>query len=409
MSKQIGNTYTASVWINLAYLVSALGSDLANKNLVLFSYGSGALASMIQLSPSAHEADAGSGRLVFSLEKMQRCLDISSRLTARVQKQPADLDAALAAREAMHSAGAPYTPVFPVEGGLLAPGAYYLTELNANWERHYARVPPLPVESHKRPRTSSQRAALSSAQVNADLNHVRAAIAESAAAARDGNMPFGAVLADSRSGTELLRARNMSIPNGVRGGGSSMSSSDCTRHAEMELIRQLCAESGTGGVLAGKNRSDMTIYTSTEPCVMCAGAIFWSGIGRVCYACPAKQLNELAGGGGFDISIRELYASGGPAATAGRRQVAVRGPVLAAEALEVHRACGQWGHSSAENNPNPNPNPNPSISASASASASADTIAVSADVALERSLRAAGQIGTAAAPAEGAGVTPGTH
>lgn len=45
LSQEIGNTYTASVYLNLANLVSYYGVGLENKTVVLFSYGSGALAS----------------------------------------------------------------------------------------------------------------------------------------------------------------------------------------------------------------------------------------------------------------------------------------------------------------------------------------------------------------------------
>jgi hypothetical protein len=140
MSKQIGNTYTASVWNNLAYLVSNRGSALAGKNVVLFSYGSGALATMLELCPRAdtctHRGSA------FSLARMQHALDLEVRLRAREQKTPAALDAALRAREDLHAAVLPFEPTFSTEG--LAPGAFYLAGINAQYERTYARVPALP-------------------------------------------------------------------------------------------------------------------------------------------------------------------------------------------------------------------------------------------------------------------------
>jgi 3-hydroxy-3-methylglutaryl CoA synthase len=53
ISKNTGNTYTASVYMNLAGLVSAEGASLDKKSVVLFSYGSGAMASMFNILPSA--------------------------------------------------------------------------------------------------------------------------------------------------------------------------------------------------------------------------------------------------------------------------------------------------------------------------------------------------------------------
>lgn len=37
----------------------------------------------------------------------------------------------------------------------------------------------------------------------------------------------------------------------------------------------------------------MTLHASTEPCAMCAGAIYWSGIGRVVYALSAELLAAI--------------------------------------------------------------------------------------------------------------------
>jgi tRNA(Arg) A34 adenosine deaminase TadA len=41
----------------------------------------------------------------------------------------------------------------------------------------------------------------------------------------------------------------------------------------------------SGKVLAPEVLETATLYTSTEPCVMCSGAICWAGIGRVVYGC----------------------------------------------------------------------------------------------------------------------------
>ena len=54
-------------------------------------------------------------------------------------------------------------------------------------------------------------------------------------------------------------------------------------------------------------RRASTIYASAEPCVMCAGACFWSGVGRVVFGCSAEEMTKLSGPGGFDIPIRDLY------------------------------------------------------------------------------------------------------
>jgi len=146
-------------------------------------------------------------------------------------------------------------------------------------------------------------------------------------ATKEGMMPFGAVVADEK-GNILERAHNQ-IKTAKKRGGSSQS--DPTRHAEMELIRKFPK-------ISGVERSNMTLYTSTEPCVMCAGAIYWSGVSRVVYGCSVAQLEELSGPGGFDVPVRTLYGM----AKEGARAIDVTGPVLADESLQAHDDAKVW-------------------------------------------------------------------
>ncbi len=71
---------------------------------------------------------------------------------------------------------------------------------------------------------------------------------------------------------------------------------------------------------------------------MCAGAIYWAGIGRVVYGLPGEALVALAGGSDesavLELPCREVFARG-------RRRVVVAGPALEDEAGEVH--AGFWG------------------------------------------------------------------
>jgi tRNA(Arg) A34 adenosine deaminase TadA len=75
-----------------------------------------------------------------------------------------------------------------------------------------------------------------------------------------------------------------------------------------------------------------TLYTSTEPCPMCTGAIFWSGIRRVAFSVSAIDLGALAGDK-FCGSCRPLFDRA-------EQRTAVIGPVLAEEGREVH--LGFW-------------------------------------------------------------------
>jgi tRNA(Arg) A34 adenosine deaminase TadA len=142
-----------------------------------------------------------------------------------------------------------------------------------------------------------------------------AAIEESAKAAASGHMPFGGVVADA-DGTILVRGHN--------------------QHAEMEIVRQACVEMDT------TLRTSCTLYTSTEPCVMCAGAIYWSRIGRVVYGCSSEELANYTGPGGFDIPIHDIYSLG----RAGTRMIEVEGPFLNEKAMQVHMDSGVWSSTS---------------------------------------------------------------
>lgn len=53
---------------------------------------------------------------------------------------------------------------------------------------------------------------------------------------------------------------------------------DVTAHAEIQAI------TAASSYLGAKYLNDCTIYVTLEPCVMCAGALFWSQIGRIVYA-----------------------------------------------------------------------------------------------------------------------------
>ena len=135
----------------------------------------------------------------------------------------------------------------------------------------------------------------------------------------NGNHPFGALLV-SPEFEVLLEAEN-----------SVVTAKDVTGHAETNLVR---AASGryTPEFLAG-----CSVYTSTEPCPMCTGAIFWANIRRVVFGLSSKGLYNLVGdepsGAVLDLSCREIFSYG-------RRQVEVVGPVLEDEAAGVHK--GFW-------------------------------------------------------------------
>lgn len=150
-----------------------------------------------------------------------------------------------------------------------------------------------------------------------DLNLLRQAINVARRARENGNHPFGALLAD-KQGRVLLEAEN--TVNTAR---------DCTGHAELNLMRA-ASQSFEPDVLAY-----CTLYTSTEPCPMCSGAIFWGGVGRVVYALSEEGLYALMGNSPHKLllSCRNVFARGG-------RPIEVFGPALEEEARSVQ--AGFW-------------------------------------------------------------------
>src|SRR6202451_1730864 len=81
-----------------------------------------------------------------------------------------------------------------------------------------------------------------------------------------GDHPFGALLAGP-DGTVLMEQCN----------GYTAEGPDMTAHAERLPAARASRTCGAACL------ADCTIYSSAEPCAMCAGAMYWAGIGRVVY------------------------------------------------------------------------------------------------------------------------------
>ena len=156
-------------------------------------------------------------------------------------------------------------------------------------------------------------------QAARDETYLRRSFDSARRAMANGNHPFGAVLVDA-GGKLLLEAENAFMP-----------SHDGTAHAE----RLLCTEAATtlpADVLAGS-----TLYSSAEPCAMCAGAIYWVGIGRLVFGLGEARLKAITGAHPenptLDLPCRDVFA-------AGQKQIEVIGPMLEDEAAELHE--GFW-------------------------------------------------------------------
>ncbi len=147
---------------------------------------------------------------------------------------------------------------------------------------------------------------------------IRRAIQIAQRAREHGNHPFGALLVDPH-GQVLLEAEN-----------TVMTARDCTGHAELNLVRQAYA------LFDADFLAQCTLYTSTEPCPMCAGAIFWANIRQVVYGLSENELYTMVGESATEVlalPCRELFARG-------KKPIQVIGPLFEEEARLVH--LGFW-------------------------------------------------------------------
>lgn len=142
---------------------------------------------------------------------------------------------------------------------------------------------------------------------------IREAIKAALTAREKGNGPFGALLV--RDNTILLTAENTVVTD-----------NDVTCHAETNLVR-LAQRHYDADFLSG-----CILYTSTEPCAMCAGAIYWSGIGQIVYGCSEAKLGEF-NGGALNVSCHDVLAHS-------KRRIEIIGPVIEDEATAPH--VGFW-------------------------------------------------------------------
>jgi len=148
----------------------------------------------------------------------------------------------------------------------------------------------------------------------ADEEHLRHAIALARRARENGDHPFGSIVV---------------APDGrvVEGVNTVVTESDPTGHAETNVVRRAAR------TLTADELRASVLYTSTEPCAMCAGAVYWSGIARVVYALPEDGLRALVPTQGreptMNLPCRRVFAAGG-------RTVDVAGPALETEAAAVH-------------------------------------------------------------------------
>ena len=111
-------------------------------------------------------------------------------------------------------------------------------------------------------------------QQKKDEQYMRKALAEAEAAKQAGEIPVGAVI--------VCKDRVVS-----RGHNLTETLCDVTAHAEMQAI------TSAANSLGGKYLTECTLYVTVEPCVMCAGAIAWSQIGKLVYGTRDEKRGYL--------------------------------------------------------------------------------------------------------------------
>jgi tRNA(Arg) A34 adenosine deaminase TadA len=133
----------------------------------------------------------------------------------------------------------------------------------------------------------------------------------------EGHHPFAAIVVDA--GGRIIA------------GAMNDSASDRTAHAEMNALRE-ASRLHPPSALAGA-----TLYSSAEPCAMCAGGTYWSGVGRVVYGLSEQSLLALTGSDPenptLSLPCREVFARG-------QRPTEVVGPLREDEARQAH--AGFW-------------------------------------------------------------------
>ena len=155
-----------------------------------------------------------------------------------------------------------------------------------------------------------------------DIAYLRLAIDVAAKAKEKGNHPFGAVLVDA-TGKVIAEGENTVRTDGGPG------------HAETNLARLAAKE------FPPEFLETCTLYTSVEPCCMCAGTIYWAGIGAVVFGMTEHRLLEMTNGDPENLT-QDLPCT--VVFGAGQRKVEVRGPFegLVDDVAAAH--IGFWNH-----------------------------------------------------------------
>ncbi len=136
----------------------------------------------------------------------------------------------------------------------------------------------------------------------------------------EGNHPFGSILVGPNDEVLLTSGNSFLKDKGIG-------------HAEMNVAQAATQQYSTDFL------ETCTLYTSVEPCCMCAGACYWAGIGTLVYGLTEKRLAQLTLDNPenltLDLTCHKVFE-------AGQRKVQVRGPYLELESQIVAGHIDFW-------------------------------------------------------------------
>ena len=156
--------------------------------------------------------------------------------------------------------------------------------------------------------------------MNKDLQYLRETIQIARESRAVGNHPFGALLTGP-DGEVLIRC------------GNTHSDGKGIGHAELNVVLRASQD------ITPDYLKHCTLYTSVEPCCMCAGACYWAEIGTVVFGMTEKRLAVITGDNPenltLDLPCKRVFS-------AGQRKTEVRGPFpeIEEEVAEGHH--GFW-------------------------------------------------------------------
>lgn len=130
--------------------------------------------------------------------------------------------------------------------------------------------------------------------------------------AKKGDLPYGAVIVKD---DEIV----------IRGYNTAQTDNDLSAHGEINALRAFTKKYGYSlDALAG-----YTLYTTCEPCPMCAAACVWAGVSRIVFGASTQQL--------IDLNTEQIDLTCKSVVEKGFQKVEVIGGILAEECLELFK------------------------------------------------------------------------